>query len=208
MLEFEGKQTILFIGDSITDCGRDRENPAQLGNGYVGMIASRLDVELPELEFRTLNFGISGNRVKDLKARWEEDCLNQRPDILSIMIGINDVWRRYDSNDPTSHAVFSADYRGILETAKTNLRCQIIIVEPFVLSVPEDRKSWREDLDPKIHAIRELALEYADAYVPMDGIFAAASCRRKPEFWATDGVHPTQAGHLLIADSWLEQSGF
>lgn len=81
------------------------------------------------------------------------------------------------------------------------------MIEPFVLPVPADRKNWREDLDLKINGIRELALEFADAYVPMDGIFAAASIRREPAFWAGDGVHPTPAGHMLIADSWLEQAG-
>lgn len=207
MLTFDEKQTILFMGDSITDCGRSRENPEQLGNGYANMIATRLNTDMPELNFRFLNFGISGHRVKDLKARWQEDCLNHKPEILSIMIGINDVWRRYDQNDPTPAEIFLSDYREIIETAKSKLGCQIIIIEPFVLPVPADRKNWREDLDPKIAGIRELALEFADAYVPMDGIFAAASCRREPSFWAGDGVHPSQSGHLLIADSWIEQAG-
>ena len=207
MLRLDEKQTILFMGDSITDCGRGRENLEELGKGYANMTAARINVDMPELNFRFLNLGISGNRVKDLKARWQEDCIAHKPDILSIMIGINDVWRKYDNDDPTTAEVFLADYREILEAVKTNLGSQIIIIEPFVLPVPEDRKNWREDIDPKIKGIRELALEFADAYVPMDGIFAAAACRREPAFWASDGVHPTQAGHMLIADSWIEQAG-
>lgn len=207
MLSFDENQTILFMGDSITDCGRSRENLNDLGNGYAKIIASRLNVDLPELNFQFLNRGISGHRVKDLKARWQQDCLDLKPDILSIMIGINDVWRRYDQNDPTTAEAFLADYREIIEAVKKNLDCQIIMIEPFVLPVPADRKNWREDLDLKINGIRELALEFADAYVPMDGIFAAASVRREPAFWAGDGVHPSPAGHMLIADSWLEQAG-
>ena len=207
MLRLDEKQTILFMGDSITDCVRSKENPAELGNGYANMIATRMNVDMPELNFRFLNLGLSGNRIKDLKARWQEDCLNHRPDILSIMIGINDVWRCYDSGDPTSAEAFLADYREIIQKVKTKCNSQIIIIEPFVLPHPEDRKQWREDIDPKIAGIRELALEFADAYVPMDGIFAAAAIRREPAFWASDGVHPTQAGHMLIADSWLEHAG-
>ena len=208
MLRLQDNQTILFIGDSITDCGRSRENPAVLGNGYVDMIANRLNTDYPEFNLSFLNFGISGNRVKNLKTRWQEDCLNHKPDILSILIGINDVWRRYDSGDPTPAEIFLTDYREILTAAKNKLACQIIILEPFVLPVPEDRKQWREDLDPKIAGIRELALEFADAYVPMDGIYAAASVRREPAFWAKDGVHPSKPGHQLMADAWVAEAGF
>lgn len=118
MLSFDEKQTILFMGDSITDCGRSRENLNDLGNGYAKIIASRLNVDFPELNFQFLNRGISGHRVKDLKARWQTDCLDLKPDILSIMIGINDVWRRYDRNDPTAAEVFLADYRNIMEAVK------------------------------------------------------------------------------------------
>lgn len=207
MLRLNENQTVLFIGDSITDCGRSRENPAQLGNGYVDMIAARLNTDFPEFNLNFLNFGISGNRVKDLKARWHEDCLKHKPDILSILIGVNDVWRRYDSDDPTSAEDFLADYREILTSAKKQLACQIIMLEPFVLQFPEDRKKWREDLDPKIAGIRELSLEFADAYVPMDGIYAAASVRQKPAFWAGDGVHPTKPGHQLMADAWIAEAG-
>jgi lysophospholipase L1-like esterase len=208
MLRFEENQTLLFIGDSITDCGRSRENPEQLGNGYVNMTAACLGTMLPEFRLRVLNLGISGNRVCDLKTRWTADCLAQQPDILSVFIGINDTWRRYDRNNPTPAEAFAADYRKILVAIrKKRPGCQIILIEPFVLPVPADRKAWREDLDPKIAAVRELALEFADAYVPLDGIFAAAAVRREPAFWAADGVHPSPAGHMLIAESWLAAAG-
>jgi lysophospholipase L1-like esterase len=207
MLKIKSEQKILFMGDSITDCGRSRENPAVLGGGYAMMTAAKLMVQYPEQNLAFLNFGISGNRVKDLKARWTEDCIRHKPDILSILIGINDTWRRFDSNDPTETAIFTNDLRHILKRAKDELGCQIIMLEPFVLPVPPDRKKWREDLDPKINSSRELALEYADAYVPLDGIFAALSCRQRPAYWAADGVHPTIAGHMLIAEKWMECAG-
>jgi lysophospholipase L1-like esterase len=207
MLTIKKGQKILFIGDSITDCGRSRENPKMLGNGYVMMTSASLMVKYPEHDLSFCNFGISGNRAKDLKARWTEDCIGQKPDILSILIGINDTWRRYDRNDPTETSGFADDLRHILKRTKDEIGCQIIILEPFVLPVPDDRKKWREDIDPKINASRELAMEYADAYVPLDGIFAAASCRQKPAYWAADGVHPTIAGHMLIANAWMECVG-
>ena len=207
MLKIKSGQKILFMGDSITDCGRSRENPAVLGGGYAMMTAAKLMIKYPEQNLSFLNFGISGNRVKDLKARWTEDCIRQKPDILSILIGINDTWRRFDSNDPTETPIFTEDLRHILKRTKDEISCQIIILEPFVLPVPADRKKWREDLDPKINSSRELALEYADAYVPLDGIFAAGSCRQKPAYWAADGVHPTIAGHMLIAEKWMECVG-
>ncbi len=204
MLFFEESMNLLFIGDSITDSGRDKKNASMLGKGYVNFTASMLNVEMAELNLDFKNFGISGNRVCDLKSRWQSDCIDQKPDIVSIMIGINDVWRRYDHDDPTSVEAFAANYRYILEEVRSNLNAQIIIIEPFVLPFPEDRKTWHEDLDPKIAIIKELALEFADAFVPMNGIFAAACCRREPTFWAKDGVHPTPSGHMLIAQSWLQ----
>jgi len=208
MLHFDDGQTVLFMGDSITDCGRSRENPAQLGGGYAAMTAARLDTLMPELRLRHLNLGISGNRVRDLKARWGEDCLAHQPDILSILIGINDVWRRYDRNDPTPAEPFAADYRAILAAVRERCpACQVILLEPFVLPAPADRAAWREDLDPKIDAVRALAREFADAYVPLDGLFAAAAVRREPAFWAGDGVHPSPAGHMLIAEAWLAAAG-
>ena len=105
---------VLFQGDSITDCGRDRNNPDDLGNGYPLLVASLFNALYPEKNVKFINRGISGNRVRNLKERWEEDCLALKPDYVSILIGINDCWRRYDNNDPTSSSDFERDYRYIL----------------------------------------------------------------------------------------------
>lgn len=207
-LELSEKTTILFQGDSITDCGRTgSQNPDDsLGMGYPYLLSTMLGADYPDLELTFINRGISGNRAKDLQGRWKKDCLDHKPDIVSILIGVNDTWRRYDRNDPTSTEAFEASYRNILEqTAATG--AQIIILEPFILPIPEDRKTWRVDLDPKIDVARKLACEFAAAFVPLDGIFAAASIDREHSFWAADGVHPTPAGHGLIAKSWLESAG-
>ena len=126
----------------------------------------------------------------DLLNRWDDDCIDLKPDLVSILIGINDCWRRYDSNDPTSVEDFEKNYRKILTQIKENLDAQIVLCEPFVLPVPEDRKQWREDLDPKIQVVRNLSLEFNTFYVPFDGIFASACTRREPAFWAETAFIP------------------
>lgn len=196
--------TILFQGDSVTDCGRSRENLSDLALGYPGIIAAILNAKHPQNKLTFINRGVSGNRVKDLKARWTEDCVALKPDLVSILIGINDTWRRYDSNDATSAEEYKETYREILARVKNETGAKLIVLEPFVLPFPEDRKAWRVDLDPKIAAAREVAVEFGAVYIPLDGIFAAASTGKPHAFWAADGVHPTFNGHMLIAQKWLE----
>lgn len=198
---------VLFQGDSITDAGRSRDNTGNLGSGYANMIAAWFFALHPEANVEFINRGISGNRVKDLQERWKDDCLDLKPDWISILIGINDCWRRYDNNDPTTAEQFEEGYVDILEQIRKNLDAGIILCEPFVLPIPEDRKKWREDLDPKIHIVRSLARKYKALYIPYDGIFAQASALTEPAFWAGDGVHPSQAGHALMANTWLKTVG-
>lgn len=194
---------VLFQGDSITDAGRERLDPDNLGGGYAMMAAAWFSALYPERRVSFLNRGVSGNRAKDLEQRWEDDCIALAPTWISIMIGINDTWRAFDSNDPTSTEAFEASYRNILTAVRDRLSARLILVEPFVLPEPEDRLGWREDLDPRIQVVRSLAVEFEAVLVPLDGIFAAAAERREPAYWAPDGVHPTIAGHALIAQSWL-----
>ncbi len=208
MTEYIGKnEVVLFQGDSITDSVRDRSNGNDLGKGYAMMVAAWFSAMFPEKHVNFINRGISGNRVKDLVKRWDVDCIDLQPTVVSILIGINDCWRRYDNNDFTSAEEFEEGYRNILVRTKEKVGAKIILCEPFVLPVPEDRKTWREDLDPKIHVVRELAREFGALYLPLDGIFTSASMLREPEFWAGDGVHPTPAGYGLIAREWLRVVG-
>ena len=198
---------VLFQGDSITDAKRDRSIDS-LGTGYVYIAASLFSALYPEKQVRFMNRGISGNRVVDLQDRWEEDCLNLQPDVLSIMIGINDCWRRYDRNLHTTTDSYLQGYRRLLERVRENLSAtKLVLLEPFLVPALPEQKEWREDLDPKIQAVRELAREFGAVYVPLDGLFAAACTRREPGFWAPDGVHPSPAGHALIARAWLEAVG-
>lgn len=194
---------ILFQGDSITDSGRIREQPDSLGTGYVLMVAGWFKALFPEINAAFLNRGISGNRVVDLQVRWKEDCLDLKPNLVSILIGINDCWRKYDSNLPMPVEVFETTYREILTQIKNNLAARIVLCEPFLLPVMESQELWREDLDPKIQVVRKLAHEFNAVLIPFDGIFARASTLQKPSYWLFDGVHPTEAGHALMAREWL-----
>lgn len=198
------KCTVLFQGDSITYAGRSYEDDRNLGMGYAMMASAWFSAMHPELEVKFLNRGCSGDTTLRLKQRWQKDCIDLQPDVVSILIGINDTWRRYDSNEPTSLEEFRSNYDCMLGEIKSRLSARIIMCEPFLLASDMRKLAWREDLDPKIDAARELAREYGAVYIPFDGIFAAASTRRIPEYWAADGIHPTHAGHALMARHWLE----
>lgn len=203
----KNNDVVLFQGDSVTDCGRAYEDINSLGGGYPMLIAAGFSALYPELDVRFINKGISGNRSKDLKARWDTDCLQLKPSFISILIGINDCWRRYDSNDPTSAEDFENNYRYLLTKIREKTDARVLLCEPFVLPVPEDRKVWREDLDPKIHIVRDLAREFKTMLLPLDGIFSSASALKPPAFWLPDGVHPSMAGHALISKEWFRITG-
>jgi lysophospholipase L1-like esterase len=203
----EDNAVVLFQGDSITDAGRSRSDDAELGSGYAALAAAWFSARFPERQVRFLNRGISGNRAADLRDRWQRDCIDLRPTWVSILIGINDTWRRYDSGDATGAAAYAEAFRAILTQTREQLGARVIICEPFVLPVPPDRAAWREDLDPKIAAARDLAREFGALYIPLDGAFAQASARRESAFWLPDGVHPSPAGHALIAQHWLAAVG-
>jgi len=198
---------VLFYGDSITDAGRLEGINSGLGWGYAAMAAGIAMARHPELNLRFSNKGVSGNVIFDLQRRLDADVLAIKPTVVSILIGINDTWRRYDSNVITEIPAFEDCYRQILSTLRQELSARLVICEPFLLPIPEDRAAWREDLDPRIAAVRRLAMDFGAMYVPLDGIFAAAACRREMAYWTADGVHPSPAGHGLIAQAWLDTVG-
>ena len=208
MINIHPGYKILFTGDSITDCGSSlSEDINFLGHGYPIFIASLLGISHPELELTFVNTGVSGNRVADLAERWQRDVLNHIPQILSILIGINDAAQRYNGSLSISAMEFSDIYRGLLRQTRRELPdTQIVLMEPFLLPLRTELVRWRDELDPKIRAVRELAAEFSCTLIPLDGIFAAAACRREMSFWTKDGVHPTATGHALIEQ--LDQSVF
>ena len=175
-------RTLVFSGDSVTDCGR-RTDPDGLGDGYVRNLYDDLGPRRP----RIVNAGISGNRAADLAARWSADVLAHEPSLVSILIGINDTWRRYDEDDPTTAESFEESYRAMLDP----LTCPVVVMEPFLLPVKDGQEAWREDLDPKLDVVRKLAVEYGAILVPADvelnrqaaavGAATLAARRRAPD---------------------------
>lgn len=200
----KGEDSILFIGDSITDCGRRVRQVGPMGRGYAFLLSSWLSAKFPEQQLSFFNRGISGDRVEDLAARWSRDAVALRPSIVSLLAGVNDTWRRFDSGDPTSTQEFETAYRRILETTRRETVATLVLCEPFVLPCGLVTREWRHDLDPKIAIVRSFAREFDAVLVPLDEIFSAATAATSPEYWAEDGVHPTSAGHALIAQAWLK----
>lgn len=198
------EMTVLFQGDSVTDCDRKREDAEDLGLGYAVMAASLFSARYPERNVRFLNRGIGGNRVRDLRARWQEDCIELKPDVVSILIGINDTWRRFDADSITTAEEYERDYRYLLTELKEKLPdTRIVMMDPFFLPI-DDKEGWREDLDPRIAAVRSLAKEFGAVYIPLDGLFAAQYIASEPERYSQDGVHPNWTGHAFIAERFLE----
>jgi len=206
-LQLKPNDTLLFFGDSITDCGRDRAKLDSLGGGYVNQINARLGHALASPALRVINQGCGGHRIYDLEARLETDLLAHKPTVVTFLIGINDVWRRFDSNTVSPADDFAASYRRILTRIRTELNPRLVLMEPFLLPVPADRRAWREDLDPKLTIVRDLAVEFGADLIPLDGQFAAAATRAPASYWLPDGVHPSPAGHALITDLWLKNAG-
>ncbi|MCF7817423.1 MAG: SGNH/GDSL hydrolase family protein [Kiritimatiellales bacterium] len=202
-LPFKKNDVILFTGDSITDCDRNRNAPDSLGMGYAGMVAGRLGADHPELNLRFINRGISGDRTCDLLRRWDAECIGLEPDWVSILVGVNNTWRRYDHNDPTPDAVFEDEYRLLLKRLADETKAKVVICSPFLLPTNPQVIAMREDLDPKIAIVKKLAADFGAAWVDFDLVFVAALGRHIPAYWASDGVHPTVAGHALMADAWI-----
>lgn len=201
---------ILFIGDSITDVDRNRMDGHDLGNGYPLLIASYLLNKYPTYDLEIINRGIGGDRLVDLKNRWEEDCLNHNPDIVSMLIGINDIWRLIDSEeeklDEAALEQFEVDYRGLLKSLAHRTDARVILIEPYVLPYPKDRMAWRKHLDPRIQIVRRLANEYHAALIPLDGILNALGIENGFQtYTGDDGIHPTLTGHAAIADAWIKR---
>lgn len=195
--------TIVFIGDSITDAGRRNDPAHPLGDGYVKLVAGHFESVRDERD--VINRGIGGDRAVDLEARWTGDALDLTPSLLTIYVGINDVWRRYDSADPTSVEEFEATYRRLLESAIASGVERLILLEPFVTPVTDDQLTWHEDLDPKRAVVARLANEFAAGFVPLHTILNEAAATHGAAAIAADGVHPTPLGHQLIADAWIAE---
>ena len=195
---------ILFQGDSVTDAGRDRSNSADMGEGYPRYASAMIQDSYPDTEFEFVNLGISGNRTEHLVARLESDFIEVQPDIVSIMIGINDVWHHYEHDlVETTDEQFEANYRLILDNIKSRTNARILLIQPFLLaSVVPSRGILCEELARKQEIIRKLADEYADAYLPLDEVLHTEATE-EPAYYSADGVHPTPDGACYIGEAYL-----
>lgn len=206
-IELAPNQKILFTGDSITDAGRREVGTDPLGTGYVFFAANLLIARNPNLNLNIINTGISGDTTRALKWRWDRDCLQNRPDILSVMIGINDVWYCHDTSDVQKKGVPVDEYedncRYMLENAKTQCDCQIVIMDPFMFC-NDPRDPMFDDLQNYIVVAHRLAIEFDAVGVRLQDQINKAISTVPPEKWSDDMVHPYNWAHAWIAEQWLK----
>ena len=206
--------TILFQGDSITDAGRDRKTAAEpnqqkpLGNGYAWLAAASMLVDRPEGELKIFNRGISGNKVYQLDERWQVDCLDLKPNVLSILIGVNDIWHKLNGKYDGTVEVYAKDYHALVERTKAALPdVRLVICEPFVLRCGAVNDKWFPAFDGYRAAARRVSDQVGATFVPFQAMFDRAVQYAPPEHWAGDGVHPTSNGAALMAHCWLRTVG-
>lgn len=202
-IRLDAGSTVMFTGDSVTDCHRlDTDEP--LGYGYPLRVAGQWALNHPDRRITWLNSGISGNKVMDLEPRWRADVLDARPDVVSLLIGANDVgWHDYD---PNGWVIAPEDFRDGIRRLLEPLReagTELILIEPFLLPSTDQQREQRADLDPKIEVVRDLAHEFGAHLLAADGMFAQLSAITGPLYWTMDGVHPNAAGHAALARAWL-----
>jgi len=200
---------ILFMGDSITDAGRNTERGSliSIGQGYPMLIDGKMSVKYPG-RFEFVNTGISGNRVVDIYARIKADMWNHAPDVLSILIGVNDVWHEVSGGNGVDADRFENVYRMyIADTLKRFPNMKVIAMEPFVLRAQATDEAWEyfsSETALRAKAVKKVADEFGLVWLPLQKMFDDACQIQPAEYWLGDGVHPTPAGHQLIADAWLE----
>ncbi|WP_291910415.1 SGNH/GDSL hydrolase family protein [Chitinophaga sp. CB10] len=210
-IQLKKDYTILFQGDSITDVGRKRDaegpnNGAALGGGYAFMAASELLWQHPDKNLSIYNRGISGNKVYQLAERWDADCLNLKPNVLSILIGVNDYWHKHNGKYDGTSKVYRTDYDKLLDRTKQKFPdLQLIIGEPFaVKGVKAVDDTWYPEFNEYRAAAKEIADKYKAAFIPYQAIFDKAIQSAPASYWTGDGVHPSLAGARLMAQAWLD----
>ncbi len=206
---FPGEAIILFQGNSITDAGRNREESGSnsgLGSGYAFLAAANLRNTMPERNLQFYNRGISGNKVYQLSERWKKDCLDLKPDIISILIGVNDFWHTLNGSYEGTPEKYEKDFRTLLQrTMKSLPDMKLIIGEPFVVkegsAITED---WFPEFNEYQKAAKRIAQDFEAAFIPYQSVFDEAGKIVSPAYWAEDGVHPTLAGSHLMSTAWQE----
>ena len=210
--ELKAGAAILFQGDSITDGNRGRnEDPNHImGHGYSFSIASRVGFDFHEKKYIFHNRGISGNKVTDLADRWQQDTLNLKPDVLSILVGVNDAASVVFNRPPVvSVEKYEETYNTLLQqTLDTFPEILFVLCEPFILKVGRVKEHWEKyhaDMVQRQEVVRKLAEKYNAVYVGFQDIFNKACEKTPADYWIWDGVHPTVPGHELMAREWMKQ---
>jgi lysophospholipase L1-like esterase len=203
--------TILFQGDSITDAGRNKtdtsyNNARVLGSGYAMLAGAALLEEYAGLDLKIYNKGISGNKVYQLAERWDQDCLEIKPDILSILIGVNDIWHKLNGQYNGTVEIYRNDYITLLERTKKALPdVKLIICEPFAVpGVKAVDDKWYPEFYSYQEAARSIADRFGATFIPYQKVYDEAQKEAPGVYWTGDGVHPTLAGAQLMAEAWLE----
>lgn len=216
VIKFNDNDVVLFQGDSITDAGRDKKKEEAnsshvLGSGYALLTASQLLLKQAPLNLNIYNKGISGNKVYQLKERWQEDCIRLKPNVLSILIGVNDFWHTLAKDNPYKGTIetYKNDLKSLLEnTLKQLPNTKLIIGEPFaVKNVKAVTDEWFPAFDEYKSASREIANEFKATFIPYQQVFDEAVKHAPASYWTGDGVHPSLAGAALMAQAWLKAVG-
>lgn len=213
--QLKSGDVILFQGDSITDAGRSRQaqgsanNARGLGTGYPLLLACELLRDHPQNDLKIYNRGISGNKVPDLDKRWQEDCLDLKPAVLSILIGVNDIWHKLAGRYDGTVEDYQTGFTALLKQTRDKLPgVKLIVCEPFVLRCGAVNDKWFPEFDQRRAAAKKVATAAGATWVPFQTTFDdAVKAGSKPEYWARDGVHPTLAGHSLMAQAWRNAAG-
>lgn len=205
---FEAGQRIVFIGDSITDCGR-RDVAAPYGDGYMSLVRAFVTASHPHLGLTWVNRGVGGDTTRDLKARWESDAVDERPDWLSVKIGINDVWRAFGDHPEDAVPIdeYEATLRELLRRAVEATGCRLILAEPYLIE-PDRAEPQRAQSDRYREVVRRLAAEFDAVLVPTQDAFDRVLASTAPTDWADDRVHPNLPGHAVIAQEFLAAIGW
>ena len=210
-IELMKGQSILFQGDSITDAGRNKEdngfnNARVLGTGYAMLAGAALLEKYASLELKVYNKGISGNKVFQLADRWDKDCLDIKPDVLTILIGVNDIWHKLNGQYNGTVEIYRKDYIALLErTKKTLPNVKLIICEPYaVKGVKAVDDKWYPEFYDYQKASREIADQFGATFIPFQSIYDEAQKQASGSYWTPDGVHASLAGAQLMAQAWLK----
>ena len=198
---------ILFQGDSITDAGRAKDNDVSVGVGYPLLVKAMLGFELPG-KYEFVNRGISGNRVVDVYARIKNDIINLKPDVMSILIGVNDVWHEISKQNGVCADKYFKIYDMLIDEVKAVLPdIKIMIMEPFVLKGPATEENW-EAFDAEVKKRAAMAKKISEkhnlTYIKLQNGLDKLSKNIETTYWLADGVHPTAMGHEYIKQEWIK----